>query len=235
MSVVLHEGRKPLNALKQHPKFISEWTSEFTELLQKNYLIKDVTLNVLVEKIIDRLNDNKIQAEIFVNIFKKLQPLANSKRPSIKQFKLYKPISDAFKLFEAELTDEGITFQIIGDDETVYTGWEVDFYIVFANLIENSIFWLKNAESKLISVNITDFEKSITIDYSDTGEGIDDEKIDTQNIFDPGFSTKIIGDITGTGLGLSIAGEALERNDSMIRAVSNPNGANFIIELIKNL
>jgi ribosomal protein L16 Arg81 hydroxylase len=83
MTVVLHEGRKPLNALKQHPKFISEWTRDFVHLVTTKYQSVDSNLTGLFDKIVDRLNDNKQQAEVFVNIFKKLEPLSNSKQPNV--------------------------------------------------------------------------------------------------------------------------------------------------------
>jgi signal transduction histidine kinase len=229
MAVVLHEGRKPLNALKQHPKFISEWTRDFVHLVTTKYQSADSNLTGLFDKIVDRLNDNKQQAEVFVNIFKKLEPLSNSKRPAQKEFTLLKPIQDACKLFESELVSNGITYSIQGDLETTYYGWEIDFYIVFANIIENSIYWLSDRQSKHIEVNIKEYTDRVLIDYTDSGPGLDEKIIYTQDIFDPGFSTKP----EGTGLGLSIAGEALARNRGSIKALSNNEGVNFIIELLK--
>lgn len=229
MSVVFHEGRKPLNALKQHPKFITEWSKEFIEIFEGDKRIESKELQNLYKKILDRLNDNKHQAEIFINIFKKLEPLANNKRSAPKDFQVSKPIKDSFKLFEYELTEKNISYSITGDLDSVFKGWEIDFQIAFANLIENSIHWLTNSNVKEITVNISEQDDKIIIDYQDTGTGIDDENIQSQDIFDPGFSTKE----NGTGLGLSIAGEALERNKGKIEAVSSKTGANFIIELSK--
>jgi signal transduction histidine kinase len=229
MTVVLHEGRKPLNALKHHPKFISEWSKDFIELIKGKYIIGDETIVALMDKILDRLNDNKQQAEIFSNIFKKLEPLANNKRSSPKEFVLTKTIDDAFKLYEYELTEKGITYEIVGTIENRVMGWELDFNMAFANLIENSIYWLEDAETKKIEVKIAEENEKILIDYTDTGTGIDEDNIASQNIFDPGYSTKE----DGTGLGLSIAGEALERNRAKIKAVSSDTGANFIIEITK--
>lgn len=229
MTVVLHEGRKPLNALKHHPKFITEWSKDFLKLIRENYTISNKTITALMDKIIDRLNDNKQQAEIFSNIFKKLEPLANNKRTSPKEFDLIKTIKDAFKLYEYELNEKAITYEIVGDLETQVMGWELDFNMAFANLIENSIFWLESEETKHIEVIIAEEDEKILIDYSDTGTGIDEDNIASQNIFDPGYSTKE----DGTGLGLSIAGEALQRNRAKIKAVSSNTGANFIIEIQK--
>jgi signal transduction histidine kinase len=229
MTVVFHEGRKPLNALKQHPKFITAWSKEFMSAFKGNEQLKNDELKKLYEKILDRLNDNKQQAEVFINIFKKLEPLANNKRSYPKNFSVSKPINDAFKLFESELNEKGILYSVTGDTETTFKGWEVDFQIAFANLIENSIHWLSTSSNKNILVEIEETEDKILIDYQDSGTGIDEENIQNQDIFDPGFSTKE----EGTGLGLSIAGESLERNKAKIRAISNPQGANFIIEINK--
>ena len=140
-----------------------------------------------------------------------------------------KPINDAFKLFESELNEKGISYSVTGNTETTFKGWEIDFQIAFANLIENSIHWLSTSSSKNILVDIEETEDKILIDYQDSGTGIDEENIQNQDIFDPGFSTKE----EGTGLGLSIAGESLERNKAKIRAINNPQGANFIIEINK--
>ena len=229
LTVVFHEGRKPLNALKQHPTFISAWSQEFIKAVESNNLLKNDDLKYLYIKILDRLQDNKAQAELFINIFKRLEPLANSKRASAKEFVIVKPIIDSFKLFENELLERGIQYQIDGDIEATHTGWEIDFQIVFANLIENSIYWMTNSASKNIVVSIEDLDEKVVIDYQDTGSGIDQENIQNQDIFDPGFTTKE----EGTGLGLSIAGEALERNKGKIEALSSATGANFMIKLSK--
>lgn len=229
LTVVFHEGRKPLNALKQHPTFISAWSQEFITAIECSNLLQNKNLQSLYNKILDRLQDNKAQAELFINIFKRLEPLANSKRASVKKFIIAKPIIDSFKLFENEFLERGISYNITGDIETTHIGWEIDFQIVFANLVENSIYWMADSPSRYIIVSIEDRDDNVVIDYQDTGAGIDEENIQNQDIFDPGFTTKE----EGSGLGLSIAGEALERNKGKIEAVSSTTGANFIIKLMK--
>jgi C4-dicarboxylate-specific signal transduction histidine kinase len=47
-------------------------------------------------------------------------------------------------------------------------------------------------------------------------------------IFDPEFTTKTEG---GSGLGLAIAGEAIERNDGVLKAIFSEKGAFFKIEV----
>lgn len=229
MAVVLHEGRKPLNALKQHPRFISEWGDELVNLIRNNYTIFHGDVRDILDKIEDRLKDNRKQSEIFSEIFKKLEPLASSKRALPKDFKITKPIKDAVNVFHYEFDEQGIVFKLEGDTDALIKGWEIDFYIAFTNLIENSIYWMESSQSKIIRILISNEENRVVVDYSDSGVGIDDENIESQDIFDPGYSTKE----EGTGLGLSIAGEALQRNRGRIRAVASDTGANFLIEITK--
>ncbi|MCF2218198.1 ATP-binding protein [Chryseobacterium sp. PS-8] len=229
LTVVFHEGRKPLNALKQHPSFIKAWGQDFIKAVEKDQLLNDKNLKILYDKILDRLNDNKSQAEFFINIFKKLEPLANTKRASPKEFEIATPLMNSFKIFESELIKNSITYSIEGDTWVKFVGWEIDFQLIFTNLIENSIYWMRDSHEKNIKINFSDLEDKIVIDYQDTGTGIDEENITNQDIFDPGFTTKD----EGSGLGLSIAGEALERNNGKIEALSSANGANFIIKLNK--
>lgn len=229
MSHVLHEGRKPLNALNKHPKFISQWSSELLKMYESNSIDWPL-LRELLDKIRDRLNNNMSQAQIFVNIFKKLEPLANDKRQKTGQFVLAEVINATFKIFEYDLDVLDISYSVTGDLDTVFIGWEVDFYIAFSNLIENSIYWLNDEKgNRNITVEINDKSDKILIDYLDSGPGIDEKDIATQDIFNLGYTTKK----GGTGLGLAITGEVLTRNKGRIRAVSNLEGANFLIELIK--
>lgn len=183
LTVVFHEGRKPLNALKQHPAFISAWSKEFIGIVKKHNLLQDDDLIKLYEKILDRLQDNKAQAELFIGIFKKIEPLANAKRASAKEFLIVKPIKDSFKLFEGIFIDKEITYIINGDVEASHIGWEIDIQIVFANLIENSIYWMSESTPKNIIVSIEDRDYKIIIDDQDTGMGIDEENIQNQQIF----------------------------------------------------
>lgn len=83
----------------------------------------------------------------------------------------------------------------------------------------------KNQKQIVISSHCED--KSVIIDYRDNGPGIAKKYIEDGLIFEPGFSTKP----GGTGLGLAIAGETIERNKGILRALYDPEGAYFRIEL----
>ncbi|MEH6842458.1 ATP-binding protein, partial [Priestia megaterium] len=105
-----------------------------------------------------------------------------------------------------------------------------DFRMVFTNLFENSIYWLKMDDqnrNKCISVSSEIIDGSLLIDIIDNGPGIKKEFIENEAIFTPGFSAKE----SGTGLGLAISGEALKRNKGKLKALYADKGAHLRIEL----
>ena len=169
------------------------------------------------------------QVQCFTGIFDKLDPLAVSKRKGVKQERLSVIIEDSRRVFEEPLDRNKISCDIDCDPQLKFACWRQDMQAIFVNLIENSIFWMvdKDAKVRKITIYVKTDEKGLpTIDYRDTGPGIDKEHIESGIIFDPGFSTKT----EGTGLGLAIAGEAAQRNGLQVKALENASGAYFRIE-----
>ena len=100
---------------------------------------------------------------------------------------------------------------------------------VFANLIDNSIFWMidKRSETKKITIYFrTDNQGGLLVEYRDTGPGIDADLIADQVIFEPNFTTKE----HGIGIGLAIVGEAADRNGLQVSAIESDTGAYFKLE-----
>lgn len=223
VNVILHEGRKPLGYFKNQIPLISEWRDELNEKFD------DVTLG----KIINRLSVLDEQSNIFIKLFAKLDPLSSKKREPKRIFKFLPILENVGGVFLQELRQNSIEYIVNCDPEFSYFGWKEDFYIVFTNLIDNSIYWLKNSSKNTKEINIRIYEegKSIIMDYRDNGPGIDLHLIESQVIFEPEFSGKT-GE-GGTGLGLAISGEALARNGGGIMAIHSESGAFFKIELKK--
>lgn len=218
--VIMHEGRKPLKYLKEQSPRITRWLKE----LQEEYN------TYLLEKIIDRLEDTKKESLLLIDLFNRLDPLAVRKRGKKKNINIYNAIKRAEELFKSELSEKKIEFNNQVAPEVTFWGWEQDFYIALTNLIDNSLYWLPISEDKkemeiIISSQYED--KTVVIDYRDNGPGIAKNYIESGIIFEPGFSTKQ----GGTGLGLSIAGETIERNMGVLRALYDSEGAYFRIEL----
>jgi PAS domain S-box-containing protein len=100
---------------------------------------------------------------------------------------------------------------------------------VFLNIIVNAEFFMVESHKKGTLIITT--EKTgeyIRISFTDDGPGIPQENL--KHVFNPFFTTKVVG--KGTGLGLSICHGIVTEHGGSIRAESKPGeGATFIIEL----
>lgn len=220
VNVILHEGRRPLNYFKNQTPILRKWR----ESLQKEHD------PALLAKMMSRIERYENLTELFVMLFNNLDPLASSRRSKKKKLSLNNLISDSFQIFENELKSFKISSKIQCDKDLKIYGWKEDFTIIFANLIDNSIYWLNavEREQKLIEVNVYSEGDEIIIDFFDNGPGIENELIDNEIIFEPEFSRKSEG---GVGLGLIIAREAINRNNGQLNAVYYDNGAFFRMTL----
>ncbi len=219
INVILHEGRRPLNFFKNQIPNLNFWVQE---------LITNRDPEVLNE-LIPIASEFGENANVLVELFSRIDPLAAAKRGPKKDFKMLDVLNGSFQVFEGELLKNGITFQVICPKDLVFTGWRQDFYVIMANLIDNSIYWIGDKKSKIKKIEVTVSESAGNlsyIDYRDTGPGIESHLIESEVIFEPEFSTKP----EGTGLGLAIAGEAASRNGLELEAFASDTGAYFRLQ-----
>ncbi|HLN20912.1 MAG TPA: ATP-binding protein [Bacteroidales bacterium] len=220
VNVILHEGRKPLGYFKNQIPLITEWKEEIHKKYNQDTL----------DKIVNRLSVIDEQSNVFIKLFGKLDPLSAKKRDRKKDFYLYPILENIKDVFLSDLEKQEISYKVDCDKKLTCYGWKDDFYIVFTNLVDNSIYWLqsKTDGTKEISYKVYKEDELIIIEYRDNGPGIEKHLIESEIIFEPEFSNKTGG---GTGLGLAIAGEAIGRNDGEIKAIYSENGAFFKIEV----
>jgi len=219
INVILHEGRKPLNFFKNQIQNFNFWAKEY----------KNKNDPETLEKIIPIIDGMGHNAELFVTLFGRLDPLAAAKRGPKKSFVLLKHIINAFKVFENELKLHNITYKVDCPEDLMFTGWSQDISIILTNLIDNSIYWMveKKSAQKNIEVTVSRNGNNFAyIDYHDSGPGISPHLIETEIIFEPEFTTKQ----EGMGLGLPIAGEAASRNGLELKAFESNSGAYFRLE-----
>lgn len=217
--VVLHEGRHPLSFFSNQIPRIKKRTQSFREA-------GDPETAEEIGKIADGIGEN---AEIFVHLFHRLDPLATGRRSSARKLLLKEEISKVAEVFVGEMNTKGITFRINGPDGFSLESWSQDIYTIFTNLMDNSIYWIseKNTQMREIVVDLMTKDDSLLyIDYRDTGPGIEPSLITSGVIFEPQFSTKP----HGTGLGLAIAGEAATRNGLDLKAFESDTGAYFRLQ-----
>lgn len=221
--ILMHEGRKPLGWFMNQ----SDIFPKQAEKLKSNYDVKTL------QKIIDIMKDAKLNTDILIKLFDRLEPLAIKRRGRSQKLNIKNVIQKAVSIFTYEFTNKNIQVNIDCNDKVTYFGWIDDFITALTNLIENSIYWLSYSDqhTKTIDIKVTDDEQSLTIDFIDNGPGIAKDLIENQLIFEPEFSTKPGN--SGTGLGLAIAGEAIERSKGKLSALYYERGAYFRFDFNK--
>lgn len=236
VNVILHEGRRPLSYFRNRIPHLRHWY----ESLMSETKYQDEQLRIFnsdqtnkysvklekIMKIADGIGQN---AEFFVNLFRRLDPLAAGKRTAKKPMELKKTIEEVLSIFENEMKSHSISFEIKGPENFKFSGWYQDIYAIFANLVDNSLYWIseKKGATRQITIEfLTHGDSLLHIDYRDTGPGIEPALIESEVILEPHFSTKP----NGTGLGLAIAGEAAERNGFKLKVYEADEGAHFRLE-----
>jgi|APTNR8051073442_1049403.scaffolds.fasta_scaffold00057_41 signal transduction histidine kinase len=219
INVILHEGRHPLNYFRNQIPNLTYWYESYLKTGDSEKLERFMA-------IAEGIGQN---ADVFVKLFSRLDPLAAAKRSARKSLPLKKTIEDTFTVFEEDMKRYGVSVKVTGPDDFRFLCWTQDIYAIFTNLIDNSIYWMseRNSGKKEIYVTLeTDGESLLYIDYRDTGPGITPSFIESEVIFEPQFSTKP----DGTGLGLAIAGEAASRSGLELKAFESDSGAYFRLQ-----
>ena len=236
INVILHEGRRPLSYFRNRIPHLRHWYESLvveTEQQDPQLALFNVgqknEFSAKLEKILSIAEGIEQNAEFFVNLFHRLDPLAAGKRTSRKLLALKETIEEIFSVFESQMKVHNVSAEIIGPDDFKFSGWSQDIYAIFTNLIDNSLYWIteKKVPTRQITVELlTDGDTLLYVDYRDTGPGIEPDLIESEVIFEPHFSTKP----AGTGLGLAIAGEAAERNGFKLKVYEADEGAHFRLQ-----
>lgn len=219
INVILHEGRRPLNYFRNQIPNLRYWYDSF---LNTGDAGKLETFMPIAEGV----GQN---AEFFVKLFSRLDPLAAGKRTARKPLDLKKTIRNSLSVFDEEMKTYHVVAKVEGPDDFRFSSWQQDIYAIFTNLVDNSIYWMneKKVPKREITIDVvTDGDFLLHVDYRDTGPGIEPDLIASEVIFEPQFSTKP----SGTGLGLAIAGEAATRNGLELKAFESEQGAWFRLQ-----
>ncbi|USE68150.1 ATP-binding protein [Pseudoalteromonas maricaloris] len=214
--VLLHEGRKHIKYINETAPRVAKWVSKVIKSQDSE----------LIEKINDRSRKVVTHSKGLSYLFKKIEPLARTRRSPNKKLNLVNELQNIGAIFESDFTSAKIQFELRNHGGGVFIECnEVDLITVFSNLIENSIFWIsqKADAEKTITIDIYAEGSSVELEYKDSGPGFQGGNLDL--MFEPGYSMKP----DGTGLGLSLAGEAMSRIGGKIEAKHSTQGAVFDI------
>jgi signal transduction histidine kinase len=221
VSFILHEGRKPVQFFNTEANVIERYIKHFK-------ITKEMDL-------LDNLDESakgiRRNSKLISDLFKRINPLAGQKRGSKKDFSVTEIIENSYQIFASTMKEYNIDFKLNSNKSVLIYGWEEDLFTSITNLIENSIYWLNlsDIKNKKIEINVLETVDSVVVDFIDNGPGLTDDEIETEIIFEPGYSKKH----SGTGLGLAIAGEATDRLNGKLKARKTEVGVYFQIEIDK--
>ncbi|WP_133543431.1 sensor histidine kinase [Mesocricetibacter intestinalis] len=229
ISVVLHEGRKPLSWYTNKIPTIKEYLDN----LYKCKELSEVSYNKLSNQI-NKLSDEAMRMSSF---FKRLDPLASNKRGGGKKTSVAKQVNGIVEMFEEIAKDKGIEIKYDNVEELYTNIIEEDLYMALTNIIENAMFWVEFSSEPIKSIEIISYgvDDKVYIEVLDNGLGISDDDLEDDILFTPGYSgKKRVSNDNGTGLGLAIAGEAIQRNNGKLEAIEATKGACFRITLLRS-
>lgn len=139
-------------------------------------------------------------------------------------------VMNSWSGLEGKRQGKNVSFAMTGDETAVYGNREL-LQELFINLLDNAIKFSGNAENH-ISVQVHRQDKRAVITVSDTGIGIDPEKM--ERIFERFYQTdeSRSSKREGSGIGLSLVKHILEIHHGTIRVDSERNkGSVFTITL----
>ena len=216
LDVVLHDGNNFLLAIDSKVR-----------LLEKE-LNKPNSKEKLIKEYIEGIQQGR---KVLSQLFKRLEPFSGRKRGRPKDIVLEKSIRNIFELFKTDIDRLEIILDL-PDGNTIVKIDESELQMIFANLLQNSIYWLESREKqRKIVVEVERNDDNISVLFCDNGPGIKNEHYDL--IFDPYFSTKP----DGIGLGLTIVGEIMIEYDGDLLLIDNGplDGAAFKLVFRKRI
>lgn len=208
ISVISHEFRSTVQSIRGNLDRLKGWGSVNKDL-------RELSRNI-------RSDFEHLDA--YLELFTPLQQRLFRKKVKIKGSDIVRYLRS---LFGERLSREKVELQVSNTFmQMSFDGYPSTFYPVFVNLIDNSLYWLKDRSGpRVIQL---DMEGGSTFIISDNGPGI--PKRDRDAIFERGFTRKP----GGRGMGLKISRDVLAREGrDLVLADSKPGeGATFKIKLM---
>lgn len=228
ITVVLHEGRKPLSWITNE---IPRAKRKFLKATKESEELREIYSPPF--EVLDELTS---QAKDLSRFFKRLDPMTPTRRNRKSKVNVLKVLESVLGIFNSKFEQDKIDLNLDCSADIFSTMYEQDLYMAATNLIENSLFWVNYGidSKKRIDIVVSEEDTSIIIDIWDNGPGIPKDDIKSEIIFIPGYSGKEnVTNKNGTGLGLAIAGEALSRNSGKLEVIDSEKGAHFRITIVK--
>lgn len=194
----------------------------FSELLKEQYKDDKVGSDDLT-KIIDSAIYSR-------EVVKKLMFFSCEMPQQMASVEINVIINEAISLLKPSFNKKNIHCNItFSSDKIQLKVDKIQLTQVFFNIVINAIYF--SPEKGNINIDVIEKSKNVQIRISDEGPGI--EPVNSENIFNPFFTTKPIGD--GSGLGLSVVhGIIRSHKGTIIHQPNTPKGTIFVVSFPKN-
>lgn len=215
MANISHDLRTPLTMVKAYAEMIRDLSGDDPEKRQAH-------LEIIIEES-DRLT-------ALVNDIMDLTKLENgTEQLNLEKFCVGERLKEIMGRYTLLSERDGYNFYLSADEDVWAEADLVKFDQVIYNLVNNAVNY--SGEEKTIYVMMIADDKSVRIDVTDTGEGIDKELMPL--IFDRYYrGEKHKREVIGTGLGLSIVKQILIRHGFKFGVKSEKNvGSTFWFEM----
>lgn len=176
----------------------------------------------------DHLNIIIDEVKRLENILKNVLTYSRNVALQLDQHDLNEIILDSLNTYKDRLSDTSIQIQKKLDDIPSVMIDKEQIIEVINNILSNAMDSMSEGGTLTISTNkkLAHKKNYIVMEISDTGNGMSEEEL--KMIFEPFYSTKIIGH--GTGLGLPISKKIMEDHSGFI-AVDSRKGAGSAFKL----
>lgn len=200
------------------------WVLGNLSLIKQSVLIHD-------PKKLQELVDECIQgAERIRDIVSNLKGFARINDKEIVFIDLHHILDSVLKMSASEISQHARIEKKYAPDMPIVKGNTGKLHQVFLNLIMNAVQAIPkgNVKNNKISISTSHEKNEVRIDISDTGSGIESDKLN--KIFEPFYTTKVTN--LGTGLGLSISYEIIKNMGGKITVKSElGKGSTFAVYL----
>lgn len=211
MAGLIHEINTPLHAILSQTELMD------LKFFKRNKKPSQQEWNDFKEKF-----DQKFK--LLNNIIKSIQTLSYDSDVAFNDFNIHELVNQALTILSYKIKKSNTKISLEHFNYNLKINPSI-FIQVVINLINNSLYELKNTENSWINISVEETNNTFILNFTDSGKGIPKEI--QKNIFENFFTTKELG--SGTGLGLFLCKKYLTKYNADLIYKEKENNTNFQI------
>jgi signal transduction histidine kinase len=177
------------------------------------------------------LHDMQVAAQQAAHVVKSVKDLGANRKAEKEEILLIDTIQRSLVLLKS--VTKSVSINIENQTNAKIHATSGDWVQVWINLIKNACESIIQADrpNPFINIKLDELANAYQVSITDNGTGIPDDI--KEKIFQPSFTTKVIGLSFGLGLGLSIVKRIVESYNGTIQVKSKPGETTFNIIIPK--